>query len=870
MWNGIWCLVVYIHLALGLSEDQVFSNDWQTVNFGLPFDSLQVGDRLLMLTSLCALATVNSTNGDVLYRYQPETRPIEPSSGLAALSDNTLVTYFNWAPAEAEHDNTMSKLMVWNFTHPYGTVEKEMSFSSKILAVLPTDDRIYVVDQHRIVALDISQYRLSVLYETSDTITSAKLVYNNLHGVGHVFVSVGDSSYYSSLSTFALQRFDHCHPSDIRHEPAHEDSVICNNREIYQFTESGLQKAATKENLINEKLSADVLVSTPVQAYEVIDDYVLISSENTLSVFNHRATSVEPVASFVLPLEYATSVYHSFFVSENATEIGLLTVSFDETVQYFVNGVLQWSSDQSFVDTIDYVVLNTERRSSLTLKDYIYEIKSNIFVAYVRRLIHNYNTLFGKLQKNEDSNSDIFGMSKKLIALSENNKIGIFDLLKSIDGAPQLPIIYTPPVKISKLYEIRNQVYGLSGSSIFLIDIDTGKIHQMSKNFILENFKQIGNDNLNVEYVQTNKDEFYSKRILKDTNSIQGYYFNNGETTSTWKFTPPSDETLVSVTDRSYDNDNVAQNGLVLPDRSVLYKYLIPNVGIATTFNKLENMLTLNLINLFTGQIYGTFLKEVNSDINPATDFNIKFEENFIIFTIPDPKNPLNTEISVIDLFESLVPNEKVSDGLGTFSSFEQTLLPAFASQTFLLPSITVRGISISKTKNNISTKEIIFVAKNGQIFGIPKMVIDGRRNGIIGDFKTLKIQNISNKNWSSNSMRINSSKFGLQIASRYTYDPIINIDPAFVLSHYRKLLVNNKRAPFLSTIPTDLESTSYVIYINGDIFVNIIRPSGSFDKLTSSFNFKIVISTILILILAILFFRPKSEKLKILDLWNI
>jgi hypothetical protein len=869
MWFCVLFLLQLLTLTAGLTKDQIFQEDWQTVHTGLPFDSLVSNDRLITLSSIGIISVIDLKDGSTLHRYQTEFLLINATSKLVRISDELILTYLNFEKGIDVTPYLNSKIIVFNTSKTNLEFVTELAFESTILTALPVDNLIYVVDQYSIFTIDINSNRKSIIYASEDCITHAKLFYNSNINQLYVVFEIDGKVLYSKLSEFKLKQLNECKTSGLRFVESQDNIFICGDKKAYKIDNHGIEKLPSNANMITDKLSANFFINDDIDAFTIIGDYVLINSNDNIKSFNYKETDSSITTQFELPNSFVDSIYHSFYISENATQVNLLTVSPSNAICYYSNGILKWHNDQSFTDIVDTVIISSEVSSPLTLEEFMFETSSNIFTSYIRRVIHNYNTLFND-SNIPRSEIDRFGMNKYLIALSANGKIGVYKMFKMEGNQQHLVMIFELPIKLEKLYEIDNKVYGLSMNVIYHVDIETRKLNKMPDQFINENFKLLTHDS-QIDFIKTSANDFYTTSFSEEDNKIQGHLIDNETQLDTWIFKPHR-EKIISLSKRSYDNNNVAQNALVLPNRSVLYKYLIPNIGVITTAKKFENTLNFYIINLITGQIYGQFTKSVSENLDLKLDFNIEFEENFIIFSIPSKTNTLDTELCIIDLFESLKPNEKVSKNINSYSAFENTILPAFASQCYIIPGNKVRNILISKTKHNIAAKDIILANDYGQIMSVPKVIIDGRRNGVIGDFKVKGIDFISlnNINVPSNPLKITASQYGSLIANTFKYDPIINIHPRFIMTHYRKLITNATKKLMIFTIPTDLESTSYVVSIDTDIFVTIIRPSGSFDRLTSSFNTKVLISTLAVLLFAIIYIRPKTEKGKILSLWSL
>lgn len=854
--------VLFFSLINALTDDQIYKSDWQTANVGVPFDSISLDDKLLTLSNLGIFSVINSTNGDILYRFNTDIDTIDSSSGLVKSindNDNEIVLFLNFDTFEK------SKLLVWNFddalTPP--SVKYEIDLPYKILSVFSVNSIIYIVDERRIFSLINNEF--DILFETDNKlINSSKINYNKINNELFVFVDIDNKTYYSAMTKIDFQLLNGCPIQNILFNQHMKNLLICNKDTVYEFDKYSIQKINKKKNSIDDKISVNSLLNSDIDSYELIDDFVVINSNNTINFFNYKSLNISLGYSFETPKSFQNSIYHKFNIVSNSVS-NLFIVTKDHVLEYYLNGKLQWKIDESFSNIIDIVIISSNFIPDLSIDDLIIEENSNILISYITRLKNNYNSLFGNSIKKSTMNQlNRFGMSKKMIALTENGKIGIYNLFKNSNSSSQLIDIFNPDIKFVKLYSQNERLLGLTiDSTIYEIDVDTGRISLLTENFLNDNFKILKHSESEIDYIQTNLKEFYTTSISLKSNTVNGHLINDDNQLNTWNYN--SQNEIVSLTKRSYDNNEVAQNAIILPDKSVLYKYLIPNLGVITSFKK--GIVFFDLINLITGQSYAKFTKEINDKINPFNDILIKFEENFIIFTLPHINNQLDSEICVIDLFESLQPDNKLTNNIKSYSAFDDLILPSFASQCFILPNIKIDDLAISKTKNNISFKNLIIRSSFGKILSIPKMIIDGRRNGFIGDFNNIKLNPIPlNNNGKNNLKNIYASKFAKSISSRFPYDPLLNLNPQSILTHSRKLINNpyNNQFKILLTEPTELESTTYVISINNDIFVTFLKPSGSFDRLTDSFKTKFLIITIIILLSMILLLYPKIANKKL------
>lgn len=793
MWVWLLWTLSLCQFTLGLTSDQVFSDDWQTTNIGRPIDLINLNHALYTLSSEGIISILDANNGEVLYRYYNENGRILEDSKIVKGNTDYIISYFNYGLDQDGY----SKVILWDTKQTSLRVQREIQFPNKTLAVAQFEDMVYVATENGIHKFDLNPLNPPQTVFTSPVLLEEASIFVNPEN-RQVFATweIQGSLYYSELEYFESKVFVGCKLAELRfYYSSSSNYFICNGQTVYEFDNYGAAKLKEGSNMVTDTLSSDLLVNAQIDDMKIIEDYVAIKSDNTLRLFNYREATLTPVVEFELPSSIEDSISHNFAVGDST--VYLITFSKHHRVDCYVNGTLQWSKDESLAEVKDIVVI--------------------------------------------DQDIDRFEIKKYMVVLSAAKTIGVFHLHRC--SGQQLLNIFEVDVDFDRLHNVNNTVQGQLGSREFSVDFLNGKVFELHDN----------------QPKEISSEPSFSAGMDLPYNRVEGY--KNG--VSTWRFQPDF-ERVTGLLKRSYDNEHVASNGIVLHDRSVLYKYLLPNTGVITTFNEDKNIVGIYLINLITGQLYGKFYRSVYTQFDPELDFSIVYEENFIIFSVVKGEN---SEVCVIDLFESLKPNFSLTKKLQVFSSIQDAFAPAFATQCFTVLNQQINQMAIFNTKYNIATKEIVCSTRFGQIFSIPKMVLDARRNGFIGDLKKGNNRDISYED--KKLPRISMSKYAASILSKFTYDPLIHIHPRFILSHHRKLISGHHK-PYLNVVPTELESTAYVVYQGVDTFVTILRPSGSFDRLTSSFNFKIVIGTIILLILIIAYIYPKTERMKLLGLWNL
>jgi len=127
----------------------------------------------------------------------------------------------------------------------------------------------------------------------------------------------------------------------------------------------------------------------------------------------------------------------------------------------------------------------------------------------------------------------------------------------------------------------------------------------------------------------------------------------------TWRFEVPSGSQLVSISARAPE-EKVASIGRVLGDRSVLYKYLNPNLLAIAVTTPAKSSLTIHLLDNVSGQI--VYESKVH-DIDTSKSVETQVVENVVYWTyysLGDSEGQSRgTRITVAELYESSQKNEK-------------------------------------------------------------------------------------------------------------------------------------------------------------------------------------------------------------------
>ncbi|ORX56173.1 DUF1620-domain-containing protein [Hesseltinella vesiculosa] len=332
---------------------------------------------------------------------------------------------------------------------------------------------------------------------------------------------------------------------------------------------------------------------------------------------------------------------------------------------------------------------------------------------------------------------------------------------------------------------------------------------------------------------------FYFQQPRLDKNELRGFQVKEGYRGSltaepVWSWSLPADEQLVTMT-HPLHGDKVASLGRVLGNRNVFYKYLNPNLLTVASLNPQQQSLTIRLVDAVKGSVlYDTVHHHV--PVSAASSIHVTQTENFVVYTFWSNDGPhTGYQIVVLDLYEGAEENQR-SDS-ANFTSFD-SLTPHIQSASFAFPH-SVQSIGITRTKNGVSTKDILFATKSHQIVAINKRFLDPRRP----QGKPTKED---------------------QEEQLFPYGPIPDERKMFLTYD---LDIFGIRAIIAS--PSSLESTSLIHAYGLDSYFTRDAPSRQFDVLSETFSKSQLLLTIVALVIGVLMTGPVVRRKQVNALWK-
>ncbi len=317
-----------------------------------------------------------------------------------------------------------------------------------------------------------------------------------------------------------------------------------------------------------------------------------------------------------------------------------------------------------------------------------------------------------------------------------------------------------------------------------------------------------------------------------------------------WTFTPATGERIADITFRP-SHDPVASIGRALADRSVLYKYLNPNILLITAINDAASSVSFYLLDSVSGAIlYSTIHKDVDTT-QPITSV---VSENWFVYTFysvaTTSAQATGYQLVISELYESALPNDRGPLGsAANYSSLAPSEVPGAVtvpfvkSKCYVIPE-PISKLAVTQTRQGITNKQILAaLPRSHAIIGLPRNFVSAERQLREGGKPTTQ-----------------DMEEGI-----IPYNSILDMDPRAVVSHEREVIgVRN-----IITAPALLESTTVVLAYGIDIFGTRVMPSMAFDVLGAGFNKVALVSTVVGLAAGVWAVAPLVRRKQIDNRWR-
>eukprot|EP00126_Sphaerothecum_destruens_P007476 Sdes_comp19871_c0_seq1m12150 len=226
----------------------------------------------------------------------------------------------------------------------------------------------------------------------------------------------------------------------------------------------------------------------------------------------------------------------------------------------------------------------------------------------------------------------------------------------------------------------------------------------------------------NVVKVIEEKNRIFIYNIDSNLQSIQGFGLQVQRDQQKilgdpiWNIEFPNDEKIEKIAAKT-SGSRIGSLGRVLPDRSVAYKYLNPNLLACLTLSKTNGSLGVYLIDTVKGTVVFKCRHEHASQ--PANIIQI---ENLVVYSFRNTQSYRN-EISVLEMDDEEV-NVVVDHPLQ--SSFRPHY-PLVGRQSYVFPK-SIEVIQVSRTRLGVTPKQFLFGLSSGSLFAADRKFLDPRR----------------------------------------------------------------------------------------------------------------------------------------------
>nr|XP_061802495.1 ER membrane protein complex subunit 1-like [Nerophis lumbriciformis] len=289
-----------------------------------------------------------------------------------------------------------------------------------------------------------------------------------------------------------------------------------------------------------------------------------------------------------------------------------------------------------------------------------------------------------------------------------------------------------------------------------------------------------------------------------------------------WEVVVPTEvQKIVSVKGKR-PNEHVHSQGRVMGDRSVLYKYLNPNllavVSESTDSHQERSFIGILLIDGVTGRIIHEAVQR-----KARGPVHVVHSENWVVYEYWSTKSRRN-EFSVIELYEGTeLYNSTV------FSSLDRPHAPQVLQQSYIFPS-SISTLEATLTEKGITSRHLLIGLPSGGILSLPKMFLDPRRPEIISEQS--REENL------------------------IPYAPELIIRTEWFVNYNQTV----SRVRGIYTAPSGLESTCLVVAYGLDIYQTRVYPSKQFDVLKDDYDYMLISSVLFALFFATMISKRLAE----------
>lgn len=440
-------------------------------------------------------------------------------------------------------------------------------------------------------------------------------------------------------------------------------------------------------------------------------------------------------------------------------------------------------------------------------------VLSSYLSSLPSRLLHSVG-IRGEAAAAQANSQDSFGFHKTVVCATKNGR------LIALDAGSSGKTLWNRPLK-GLGAETTPQLTASPDGTLIVKPAQGNVLHVLDASTGME--------------VGQTKESGSAAEATSSDRSLYTYSLENGKLVgaasgqTAWQFVPPGNQQIVKITPRP-SADPVASIGKALGDRSVLYKYLNPNLIMLTTTSREAEVVTISILDTVSGSVIYT---ATHSNVDVTLPIASTISENWFAYSFTSSTTLAGSkghQLVVAEMYESPLPNDRGPRGSASNSSaIVSNYEPHVISQTYHI-SEKISHMAVTQTRQGITSRLLLAVLPDSNaILGIPRSIIDPRRP--VGRDPSP-----------------NEAMEGL-----IRYDPVLRFDPKWYLTHQREVFGIDK----ITASPAILESTSLIFAYGLDIFGTRASPSFSFDILGKDFNKTQMLATVFALAIATLLVAP-------------
>lgn len=647
-----------------------------------------------------------------------------------------------------------------------------------------------------------------------------------------------------------------------------DNGIIQSNEELFKAFQTQKFSDNTNSDSLLENYLYNMIDKKIVHAGSSM--YYAMVSAADIAVYNTSNTQedISSVSSFLVPF-HGTFLDIGFF----NTDVAVLTA---EESQFIIEvykpgkGIISKFSLPKSQQTLSGKAILVDKPLSLSTIDKVHHLveetqSKSILFRWILRVKTHLSQLgrfaFGIMFNNHfmidlhEISEDQYGFQKTLVSFIplKNEVIA----RESSDGALLWSRNVVLDGKFLDFISVESEVVVISSHSVTSIDLRTGEITRFQSfaetieaAFMIWS-EDLAEDEEEMKWLPVLTLKFgdvlkpwsstkllaQSQYILdKNDGAIQSYKLVGEKLIPTWSFAAPN-ERIISVNKNS--DDITSAIGITRSDRSVLYKYLNPNLVTVVSAQGLT--LKVTVLDGITGAVL--HIQEHKEEIIDLDSVNVLQSDNWIVYTYQVNYPTVEQRIVVLDLFadsaSALGGEKSVLDG-----SYNSTISSISTKSFIFLEKIL--ALKSTSTKFGITIRSVIALTESGSLVEVPKFVLNSRR--------------IDDRKMTQEDLE---DDFRL-----IPYDPVVKINTLQVLNHKRKLQLSHSPQQILVR-PTGLESSAVVCFVNDlNEFCSIVQPSSSYDILSGSFDKTKLLITIATLLGAFLVSKPFVYSKKLNAQW--